>query len=303
MFKLSVRDVSHKYERTKDLGLISLTPEQIKRVQEITFEIYKDILAVCKKHDLHVSLSGGSALGAVRHQGFIPWDDDIDIMMPRDDFNQFMHIFNETLGDKYYMACPNAQYSSQYNCIVKVINKDTFCSDLFEKQKLFHQGLCVDILPIDYVPDNKILYVIKGLISILLLFIINSNMMYYCETKLSKRIFTQTFLSSCYYYFRIFIGFITRIVPYPKWCLWFNQWISMKKATKRVSIPSGRNHYFKETHPASVFYPFKEIQFEDIVSYIPNNASAYLKALYGKNYMEIPPESKREKHICSKLVI
>ena len=301
--KLSVRDISHKYEKTTDLGLITLTPAQTKRVQEITFEIYKSILFVCNKYGLHVSLSGGSALGAVRHQGFIPWDDDIDVMMPRQDFEKFMQVFNKELGEKYYMACPNAHYSDQYNYIIKIINKDTIYSDVFKKQKLFHQGCAVDVLPIDYVSNNTIVYFIKGWVSIILLFIINSNMMYLCETKQSRILFTQTFCSSCYYYFRLAIGLITSLIPYHKWCLWFNKWISMKKNTKRVSIPSGRNHYFKETQKASVFYPFKRAVFEDTTSFIPNDANVYLRDLYGVNYMSIPPEEKRETHICSKLIL
>ena len=75
------------------------------------------------------------------------------------------------------------------------------------------------------------------------------------------------------------------------------------KKTKRVSIPSGRNHYFKETHYAEVFYPFKEAQFEDTISYVPNDVHTYLKALYGKNYMEIPPIDKREKHLCTEIIM
>ena len=299
----SVRDVAQKYEKSVNLELITLDDQQIQRIQEICLNMYKDILAVCKKKNLTVILGGGSALGAVRHKGLIPWDDDIDLMMPRKDFNTFMDIFDSELGEKYYIACPHKRYSTQYNYIVKVIDKDTICEDLFEKRKLFHQGIAIDIGAIDYVPDASFLYHIKGWISIVLLFIINSNMMYHCKTKLSDTIFTQSSWMSIYYYSRLFIGLLSSLFPYYFWTSLFDNFIASSRQTSRMSIPSGRNHYFKETKPANVFLPPKEIVFEDTKGYIPNDVNEYLKGLYGENYMVIPPEDKREKHICSKLKI
>lgn len=298
---LSVRDVAHKYEKTADLELITLNDEQVKRVQEICLGIFKDIQTVCNKYGLKVLLGGGSALGAVRHKGFIPWDDDIDLMMPREDFNTFMQVFNKELSEKYYMACPHAQYSNQYNYIIKVIDKDSLCCDMFEKSRLFHQGFAIDIGAIDYVPDNNIPYYLKGWVSFVLLFIINSNMMYHCQNAFSKKLFTQKLASSLYYYLRISLGFFTSFLPYQKWCHIFDNFIASSKPTKRASIPSGRNHYFKETKSSDVFFPIKEAMFEDTCAYVPNDTDKYLKGLYGDHYMVIPPENKREKHICTKL--
>ena len=65
--------------------------------------MFVDIKRICDKHNLILMLSGGSALGAVRHKGFIPWDDDIDLMMPRDDYDKFIDLFEEELGEKYYL--------------------------------------------------------------------------------------------------------------------------------------------------------------------------------------------------------
>lgn len=301
--KFSVRNFSHKYADNSNIGLITLNEEQTKRLQEINYQIYLDVFSLCRKHNLQISLSGGSVLGSVRHKGFIPWDDDIDVMMPRKDFNAFMKIFKDELGDKYYMACPDARYSDQYNYIIKVIDKDSVCADLFEKQKLFHQGIAVDILPIDYVPNNPILYGLKGYMSILLLFILNSNMMYICNTNLVKKIFTQTLASSLYFYFRIVVGFFASIIPYHKWCRIYNDAVSGIVCSKRVSIPCGRNHYFKETQLAEVFYPFREAIFEKNTAFIPNDYDTYLRPLYGEDYMNLPPIEKRERHLCSKLIL
>ena len=298
---LDFRTVSHKYEKKIDLGFIIPDEEQIKRLHAINLEIYRDIVTTCEKYGIKVSLSGGSALGAVRHKGIIPWDDDIDVMLSREDFEQFMRLFQKELGEKYYMACPDARYSDQYDYVIRIINKETIFGDFFDKSKLFSQGITVDVLPIDYVPDNPIVYYIKGILSCILLFFINSNMMYYCKNDKTKKLYTQAIFPAIYYYARISLGFIISFIPYQKWCYIFNYVISSKKKTKRVSIPSGRNHYFKETHSSDVFYPFAETEFEGEIAYVPHKVDEYLQALYGKHYMEIPPENKREKHICSEL--
>ncbi len=133
MVGFSIRDVAHKYEKSKDIGLIVLNDEQIKCVQAIAIEMYKDIMNVCHKYGLQVSLSGGSALGAVRHHGFIPWDDDIDLMMPRKDYDIFLKVANDELGNKYYIATPSLRCSNQNDIILRVLNKDIVFRDIFYK--------------------------------------------------------------------------------------------------------------------------------------------------------------------------
>ena len=303
MGRFSLRDIVHKYEKSQDIGLISLSDEQIKRVQVMAIEMYQDIMDVCRKCGFQVSLSGGSALGAVRHRGFIPWDDDIDLMMPRQDYDAFLKIANEELGNKYYIATPNPKYCTQYDYVLRVLHKDTVFRDIFNKEKLYHQGVVIDVLPIDFVSNHSVIYRVKGCLSNLLLFIVNSNMMFRCKTKYSHMLFARSWQTSCYYYGRLFIGFIASVFPYKRWCFFFDKFVSSKKTTRRVSIYSGRNHFFRETHAVEVFFPFKEVSFEGLVAYVPNDVDMYLTALYGKHYKKIPPVEKREKHLCTKIVL
>lgn len=299
----SVRDVSHKFANKGNGKLIELSESQIQQIQNITIDIYKDIMEACEKHGLYAILGGGSALGAVRHHGFIPWDDDMDLMMSRQDFNKFMRIFNVELGEKYYLACPDYHYSDHHIYIAKVIDKNSLRKDFFNLSKFLYEGISIDIGAIDSVPDNPLLYYCKGCFSILLLFITNSNMMYHCRTKISDFVFTRTIGSSFYYYSRMFLGFLSSVIPYKRWCFIFDKFIASHAQTNRLSIPSGRNHYFKETQPVGVFYPLKKIMFEGISSYVPNDVDEYLSRLYGNNYMVIPPEDKREKHLLTEFTI
>ena len=99
----------------------------VRDVQLVLLEMLKDIDALCKKHNIRYWLTGGSALGAVRHKGFIPWDDDADIGMLREDYEKFQRVVHE-LGDAYITQC--FETHREYNVLVppmKVRKKGTYC--------------------------------------------------------------------------------------------------------------------------------------------------------------------------------
>ena len=87
-------------------GAVVLTDEQLLDLQKTLNGILRDIVSVCAKHHLQYFLGGGSALGAIRHHGFIPWDDDIDINMPREDHDRFVQVFRQEFGTKYWVHTP-----------------------------------------------------------------------------------------------------------------------------------------------------------------------------------------------------
>ena len=103
---LSIQDYVKNSETQARLGLRMPTKEELKQIQDILLDMYKDILYICEKKRLTVLLGGGSALGAVRHGGFIPWDDDIDLIIPRKDIFLFLSTFKKDFGDKYDVTSP-----------------------------------------------------------------------------------------------------------------------------------------------------------------------------------------------------
>ena len=296
---LKARDFTHNYLGQDKLG-VSPTDSQIKRIQEISLEMYKDILKVCERNSLTIMLGGGSALGAVRHKGFIPWDDDIDLMMARKDFDKFIQLFNNNLGHKYQLKAPHLK-GNLSELFIQVMNPNIKKRGIFHDPESPREGIPIDIFCIDYIPHNRILYYIKGSIANALVFIRTSRRMYRGQSKLSKQLFCQSFSSSVYYYSRMALGFLFNCISDSVLCHYFDKVVSTNKENKYVNIPTGRKHYFGEVHRKEVFFPPKEVLFENTKAFIPNNYDIYLKKLYGNNYMQIPPIEKRENHIYTEL--
>ncbi|WP_287622789.1 LicD family protein [Parabacteroides sp.] len=283
-----------------EIGLRKLSDGEIKKVQKTLLIIYQDVMYVCEKHHLQIMLAGGSALGAVRHSGFIPWDDDMDMIMPRWDFDRFVNLFIKEFGDKYHILSPVSK-EGNIDFFISIIDKNSIFINMFDILKKHHCGIRFEITPIDYVVNSRVLRSIKGFASDLFLFIVRSRMICKFRNKYSDRLFMMSFKSMIVYCSRLLIGFCSCLFPYEKLMLAYDSFVKSKKETNMMTIACGRNHYFGEMHEKNVFFPVREICFENIKSYIPNNCDAYLRRLYGDDYMQIPPVEKREPHPCVKL--
>lgn len=128
----------------------------MKEVWAVELDLLAEFDRVCKKHGLKYIASGGTMLGAVRHKGFIPWDDDIDVMMLRDDYEKLLTIANREFESPYFfLTTPNNGYLRGYS---KLCNSDT--TAIIKRQEKFgyrfNQGIFIDIFPLDRVCDNKI---------------------------------------------------------------------------------------------------------------------------------------------------
>ena len=97
--------VADQDARSSSVGNIG--PERLRQLQLCLLGIYKDVRHVCDKYEIPLYLMGGSALGAVRHKGFIPWDDDLDVAMTRRDYRRFCEVFEQELSQKYTLNAPN----------------------------------------------------------------------------------------------------------------------------------------------------------------------------------------------------
>jgi lipopolysaccharide cholinephosphotransferase len=253
----------------------------LKRLQKCQLEMLRNIDNICRKNDIKYFLTWGSALGAVRHGGFIPWDDDIDISMTWDNYKKFEEVAQKELGDKYFYQ---SQKTDKYAFTVwnKVrINNTTSMEKEFKHIKC-HYGICMDIFPIIGVPNSRGKKLIQK-IEVLVYRIFNyerylTNKKPQGNTifKIIYGIFPRKFKD---YIMKKLIGDITKY--------------DMASCNEWVEFLSGS--YDIMTIRSNIFGKGTKIMFEDVETIIPEKYDEYLKCLYG-DYMTLPPEEERIGH-------
>lgn len=128
--------------------------KQLRKLQLTQLEILKVIDRICREHGISYSLYAGTLLGAVRHQGFIPWDDDLDICMSRSEYNRFLKVWEQTQHDGYMLQ--NKENSPDFTQSFSKIRKlDTTYRMKVDLGREYYQGIFVDIFPIDRIPEGK----------------------------------------------------------------------------------------------------------------------------------------------------
>lgn len=283
--------------------LHEVTPAESVLIKRTLTAMYQDLAQLCEQHGLTLLLSGGSCLGAVRHKGFIPWDDDLDVMMPRKDYEQLILLLESgALADKYEYSTPNPNTES-VSVFLKIYKKNTLNVDIYASvDSSLPKGLYIDVFALDGMPYTRIGQKLKGVIanglqfcSILSLFARDDNPALREYMKQDKQLYRR---------FRIkrFLGKIVSIIPRLKWNWWFDRWVADETEDKPMGIPTGRKYYAGEIFPRNVFLPPVEAEFEGVEVHIPHDYDRYLRNLY-HDYMQLPPVEKRERHFIVKLEI
>lgn len=264
-----------------------------KKLQETEIEIFKDLQALCKKHKIPFFVSGGTAIGAIRHQGFIPWDDDMDVCFLRKDYNKVIHYIQKELSDKYEV----------YNCKT---NKDCVLvfSKMCKKGTRFQEdtyadtnavtGIFVDLFTYDKTsPDPKLRkkQIRDTWIWARLIVLSRYKHPRFPDDLKGLRLWLAK--AVC-----VMIHYLLRILRFDKAFLYRKY----KKAALRYQ-DSEESLYtdFSYIDPEKLLctedmiFPLKELQFEDIKVSMLNNADKYLRSQFG-NYMELPPVEQRKTH-------
>ncbi len=253
----------------------------LKKLRDTQLEILDYVVTICEKNNLKYSLIGGTLLGAIRHDGYIPWDDDIDICMPRKDYEKFKKIFPR--NEKFILD----DYSTNKNYwlpFIKIRNIKTCYKENIQEKYSGNSGIWIDIFPLDngnkkISTIEKVQFIFTGIIRTA---IAKKSKMVVGNDKRSKKILINIFI----------------ILP-KKLLIKIQHKLMVlnKNEESEYLLNLGSQYgYKKQIHLRKNFFPCKKHLFENRYYYIPKNSDYVLKNIYGNNYMQLPPIEKRVTH-------
>ena len=294
--KLSTVDIFKHIKKGEDN--IELTGENLCALQRVLDGMLKDIVQACCVAGARYTLSGGTCLGAVRHVGFIPWDDDVDLNMARADFAKFARKLENLFPGKYTVQIPGKTPGYDLAFPRVRLNGTVVRSREDIGKPRAECGAYVDIFYVENIPNNPVLRKLHGLGSMAI------GLGYSCRRFAAYADQYKVLAAEDTEAMKIFakkerLGKLVSFWTPEHWARVWDNWNSCCKNgnTAFSSIPVGRNHYFKETHPSSVFFPVSDGQFDGLTVAMPGDTKAYLTKLYGPNYMTPPEANDREVHV------
>ncbi len=250
----------------------------VKKMQQIIFRIMCDINDFCKKNNIRYYLSGGTCLGAVRHQGFIPWDDDADIMMPREDYERFIILFSKSYSKKYKISSlitnQNWQRPSARVCDLN----SRITPTIYKEEPM---GVFVDILPIDGLPRGVLWQH---------LFFLNLRILNALRNSSVRTIYTP---EEKFKILKRMLRFITHHIGPRFFAEIMDRYAKHYKFDKSewVAVSLGVHYWSKEIIKKTYMSESVYCKFEGEDFSIPIGYDLYLSNLYG-NYMEIPKDAE-----------
>lgn len=264
--------------------------KNIDLLHKVDLEIVKNVIVICERYNLKYYMLGGTMLGAIRHGGFIPWDDDIDLGMPRESYEKFLKIAPNELHNNYklvnYKTNPNYHYY-----ITRILDTETkVIEERIENDKEKFTNASIDIFPIDGTPNNFII-----------------RKIYYFRV-----LFHRALMSLCYKdsidrkrprgkFEKILLHFLEKL-PIDKITTPYKQKEKIDKLLKGQKIDGSKYignimgaYRTKEIVPAEFYGNGTIYKFENIELMGVDKYDEYLSWTYG-DYMKLPPKEKRKTH-------
>lgn len=268
--------------------MVTLTENQLKKLQRIELELLLEVDRICRKHSIKYSIAGGTLLGAVRHKGFIPWDDDADVGMLREEYEKFRIACEAELdNDRFYFQDHKCTKGYRWG-YGKLRRKNTLFLREHQEHMPYEQGVFIDIFPIDGVSNNY--------------FVARFNQFHcFCVRKILWSSVGKVADSSKYK--RKVYSMLSKINE--KIILQHYDAMILKsyhKSSKNVRVlmfpmPNGIHDALREC-----FEKTTPILFEGYYLQAADNYEYYLHLHYG-NYMELPPLEKRKIHPVSAITL
>lgn len=257
----------------------------LRDAQMLMVEILEDVHNLCEKHGLKYFLDGGTLIGAVRHKGFIPWDDDIDIGMPREDYEKFIEIAKKELPDNLFLQTfETDKYYDVYPVPCKIRYNGTLFFEEGTKENLrMHNGVYIDIFPYDNLPKFKVIYKIQRTLSYNILKSFK-RMRDIPDTLNLKNKITFSFYK-----------IITKMFPSERRRKFFDYLIKWNDPDSEYMGYGVDTFWSEYVYKKSDYFDLVKLNFEGREFYAPKNYDSILTQLYG-DYMIMPKEEDRVWH-------
>ncbi len=257
--------------------------DYLPKLHNSQLKILDEIVRICEMHKIVYFLIGGTLLGAVRHSGYIPWDDDLDIAMPREDYNKFIEYAQKELKEDFILDCfkTNKKYWLPF---IKIRLKNTIMAESTLKDYNGCKGIFVDIFPLDSAKDENSIDIKKRKKT---------------EEKIKAILMKKNICK-----IRLEQGFIFNLKVIISKCIpnkllhsILNRAMQNEGKEEKYFVNLGSQYKIeKQTHLKEKYYPAKKIKFEDREYFAPNDYEYVLTKIYGSKYMELPPVEKRVTH-------
>ena len=251
--------------------MAKIDPKTLRKAQLIMLDMLVEFDAICTKHNLRYWLDSGTLLGAVRHEGFIPWDDDIDLSMPLEDYLKFMKIAKDELSSDIFFQTKETDETFPFDYIKLRSNKAKIV-ELHEKYKdvKYNQGLFVDIFPMITLPNTQFYHqfyndIFKVIRSVSAVSLHTPNGKDEPETR----------------------GLLEKSLT-----LMHKGW---EREDTKVAY-GGEMPDVAAWFDIKKVFPLKKMKFEGLEFFVPNDPSHYLDSIYTFDYRELPPVDKRTNH-------
>lgn len=272
-------------------GYKQYEPEVLKKIQQEELKVLKEFIRICDKYDINYFGVFGTVIGTVRHQGFIPWDDDIDIAMPRKDYDIALRAIEEEMGEKYRILTPLTDKNYSVN-VTKIQKLGTKFVPFYAKDLKCERCIDIDIFPLDNMPEDKKArdrQLRKTWFLNKLLFLGSSGDPV-IPLKGWKKSVAAVICKMTHIALKVFHVspvFLYKLLEKEE--TKYNDQDTEYMNTFRVTM-SDRSYISKKE-----MYPLVEMPFEDMTVYMPHDYDRYLTRLFG-DYMTMPPKEKRVNH-------
>ena len=260
--------------------LDSIYDGKISYIREQELELLKVVDKICSENSITYFLSGGTMLGAARHKGFIPWDDDIDIAMLREDYERFKKACIEQLPQKYeYQSYTNKD--GYHYFFDKITIKDTYFSTKYSDKFDMRKGIFMDIFVFDKTSDKPFFQKLHFNTLMKMRLLMNVRWIN-CARKDKSYMLSKLLLP------------ILRIFSMDTYSKWYDKVLRRYEKRKTSTVlPPATDHKWRGVMPKKWFDDVTITQFENVPTYIPVGCDNYLKQWYGDDFMEMLPLCKR----------